>query len=312
MAGAVTRRAMFARAAARLVPDAEGIAAVGVAMRNYSEAEGSFERSGNGAALERARKAWEGGDSTALRRIEPASAALVERAGVAPRATVLDVAAGDGNLALAAAARGARVTAIELSAEMISRGKARCDAVGTQVDWVLGDLEAMPFTNGAFDSVLSSFGAIYASRARVAARELVRVARPGGCVAIAAWSSTGFMGRVLELAASLVPRKRGASRPSRWGRYESAYLWLGSALDGFEVTERSIGLEFESATEGARALAAEPGPLRAALTASSVDQRREAGEALLGLIARHRDPSSTGAVRIDASYLVINGRRRAI
>ena len=137
------------------------------------------------------------GDYSALAAVlEPAAIALVDAIGVAAEDAVLDVAAGDGNGALAAARRGARVTATDLSSVQVRRGKDRSARDGSDVQWLVADAERLPFGADAFDRVISVFGAIFAPRPEVAVAELFRVCAPGGIVGLTAWPDDGYMGQL--------------------------------------------------------------------------------------------------------------------
>lgn len=149
---------------------------------------------------------YAGGEYFALSAVlEPAAEALVDAAGVGPQHAVLDVAAGDGNAAIAAARRGARVVATDLSPAQVERGRARTAALGLDVGWRSADAESLPFADDAFDRVVSSFGAVAAPDAARTAAELCRVCRPGGSVALTAWPPDSFMGRLVETVRALVP-----------------------------------------------------------------------------------------------------------
>ncbi|MFB3739478.1 MAG: class I SAM-dependent methyltransferase, partial [Candidatus Velamenicoccus archaeovorus] len=129
------------------------------------------------------------------RAIFPDAVALVEACGIRPGMAVLDVAAGTGNLAVAAARRGARVVACDFSPRMVEWGKARTAEEDLAVEWHVADAEALPFEDGRFDVVGSAFGAMFAPRPDVAAAELFRVAKGGGLVAMANWTPEGYSGR---------------------------------------------------------------------------------------------------------------------
>ena len=150
---------------------------------------------------ERQRELYEAGDYSALAAVfEPAAAALVEAVDVRSGHTVLDVAAGDGNGALAAARLGARVTATDISPVQVQRGQERCARDGGDVDWLVADAERLPFSANAFDRVISAFGVVFAPQPEVAVAELFRVCRPGGIVGLTVWPRDGYMG---ELTAAL-------------------------------------------------------------------------------------------------------------
>src|SRR5918998_2451423 len=144
----------------------------------------------------RIRAGWDrDGHEPLLCQLEPAAELLCDLTLVAPGKRVLDAGAGDGNVALAAARRGAEVEACDIGPRMVERGKARCPAAF----WRVADVQELPYDDGEFDAVLSSFGAHLAPKPSQAAGELVRVTRPGGFVAVAAWIPRGLPGRLDEL-----------------------------------------------------------------------------------------------------------------
>lgn len=152
------------------------------------------------------REFYDAGEYYALSSVlAPAAAALVEAAGVAAGADVLDVGAGDGNVAGEAARRGATVVATDLSPAQVERGMARSRREGTAIEWHVADVEALPFADGVFSHVLSAFGAVAAPHPEITARELFRVCRPGGLVALTAWPPDSFMGRLADAVRRATP-----------------------------------------------------------------------------------------------------------
>jgi SAM-dependent methyltransferase len=247
--------------------------------------------------LDRVRTCWDrDGHEPLLRQLEPAAELLADLALVAPGKRVLDAAAGDGNAALAAARRGAEVDACDLSPRMVERGKARCPAAF----WRVADVQELPYDDGEFDAVLSSFGAHLAPKPSQAAGELVRVTRPGGFVALAAWVPRGLPGRMDELVERFAPLPEGVPQPDRWGVEEVARRRLGPLLEELQVRTRTLPLRFDSSDAAFEAMA-RPYPID--------DQDREAlrprFERLLSS-CNNRPP----AVEIDARYLAVVGRRK--
>jgi SAM-dependent methyltransferase len=304
----VSRRGLFSLGAARLVPDQRDLGALGAAWRGYHEAAAGVERADYAALRREAREAWGAGDPRdSARFLAPAASALVAVAGVRPGDRVLDAGAGDGNLAFAAVAAGASVVAVDLSPRQVEAGRTRC----ADAEWVVADVEALPFEDGAFDHALSSFGAMFAPQPQVAAGELARVTRPGGCVGMATWSATGFMSRVLDLAIQLKPLPPGVSRAARWGRYESAFLWMDGRVDGFAMGRGSLPMAFDGADAAWAAFASAPGPLSAALRESREPARDRARAAFIELLETFDRSESPPAVAIDASYALVTGRSPA-
>jgi SAM-dependent methyltransferase len=202
--------------------------------------------------------AWEAGDYRLPgRRLEPAA----ERLGLGTR--LLDLGAGDGNVALAAARAGADAVAVDPAPALVALGRARSQACGLAVDWRVGKPDSLPFDDSSFDCVGSNFGVIHARDSRRAVDEIDRVLRPGGSVLVTAWASAGLMGRVLRLAGEVEGRGPGDARPERWGRYEGVQLAF-SRFPGFEVHDAALRWRFASADRIWEELAAPPGPLAAA------------------------------------------------
>ena len=189
---------------------------------------------------ERVRAGWDrDGHDALLRALEPVAEVLVEAADVGPGSRVLDAAAGDGNVAVAALERGARVEACDFSATMLARGRERCPGAA----WTLADVQALPYDDARFDAVLSSFGAVLAPRARRTAAELVRVVRPGGLIALTAWVPRGLPGRLDEL----IEYPDGVRPPADWGVQAVAHERLDPLLDSLELRTRTTVLEFPDA-----------------------------------------------------------------
>ncbi len=182
------------------------------------------------------------GDYSALAAVlEPAATALVDAVGVGVEHAVLDVAAGDGNGALAAARRGARVTATDLSSVQVRRGKDRSARDGGDVQWLVADAERLPFSAGAFDRVVSVFGVIFAPRPEAAVAELFRVCEPSGIVGLTAWPDDGYMGRLTAaLREALVDESLFPDPELGWGDEELMRARLQAHARKVVITRRTL------------------------------------------------------------------------
>jgi demethylmenaquinone methyltransferase/2-methoxy-6-polyprenyl-1,4-benzoquinol methylase len=105
---------------------------------------------------------------------------LAAEAVVRPGDRVLDAACGTGDLALAAERVGASVTALDFSERMLDRARRK----SATVDWVHGDMLSLPFEHGAFDAATIGFGIRNVADLELGLRELARVLRPGGRIAV--------------------------------------------------------------------------------------------------------------------------------
>jgi SAM-dependent methyltransferase len=162
----------------------------------------------------------------------PAAARLVRHAGVAAGHRVLDVACGTGVVAITAARAGARVSALDLTPQLLERARENGEIAGVAVEWHEGDVERLPFEDGAFDAVLSQYGHIFAPRPDVAIAEMLRVLKPGGTIAFSTWPPELFVGRTFLLVARYAPTPPPAGIPSPvlWGDPNVVRERLGKAV----------------------------------------------------------------------------------
>jgi demethylmenaquinone methyltransferase/2-methoxy-6-polyprenyl-1,4-benzoquinol methylase len=159
---------------------------------------------------------------------------LAVEAVVGPGDRVLDACCGTGDLALAAEREGGHVTGLDFSPRMLERARRK----SATVEWVEGDLLALPFPDGGFDAATVGFGVRNVAGLREGLVELRRVLRPGGRLAI------------LEIT-----RPRGVLKPfySLWfdrfvplaGRIlpgGAAYRYLPASVKRFPVAEELADL----------------------------------------------------------------------
>jgi SAM-dependent methyltransferase len=250
---------------------------------------------------------WEAGDPRVLGpRLEPAAERLVRASAVGPGRRLLDIGAGDGNVALAAARAGADVVAVDIAPRLVAEGRARAEAEGLAVDWRVGDAQSLPLEDAGFDCVASNFGIIHAPDSRRVVDELDRVLRPGGSALVTAWASAGFMGRVLRLAAEAEGRGSDDPRPERWGRFEALQLAF-SRFPGFEAREASLRWELASPGAVWDELSAPPGPLAAAAASGGLsgDELRDRLLRLVEPVARREDDRLV----LDVGYVLVLARK---
>jgi SAM-dependent methyltransferase len=245
---------------------------------------------------------WALGDYPEVaKRFVPAAEALVTACDVGVGVRVLDVAAGDGNVAVAAAGTGARVTATDFAPSLVDAGRARTAALGLDVRWEEADAEALPFADGAFDVVTSAFGLMFAPRPEVAIAEAFRVTRPGGAVGLTAWTPDGFTGQVTALMGEYLPVPMGTDRPIDWGIETTVRRRLAPHSSGLDVTRGEIVWAFGSIEDTLRWQEENFGALVAARRLVG-DRYAELRERFADLIAQW-NRGSDGAVVLPASYL---------
>ncbi len=193
----------------------------------------------------RMRGMWMAGDFGQIARHSMKSAEeFVERLSILPGTRVLDVACGTGNLALAAARKGAAVTGIDIAPNLLEQARERASAEGLPAVFEEGDAEALPYPDAHFDLVMSMFGAMFAPRPEKVASELSRVCRPSGVVAMANWTPRGLAGQMFALTARHVPPPPGIPPPVLWGDDKVVRERLGPTMSHIDTATRLIDMHF--------------------------------------------------------------------
>jgi SAM-dependent methyltransferase len=134
---------------------------------------------------------------------QPARCAVADAVGVGPGTRLLDVGCGAGEFIALAAQRGAEVAGLDAAAAMLAQARQRVP----EADLRRGSMEALPWPDDAFD-VVSAFNALqFAADPARALREVARVARPGGLVALCNWGRRAARPvlDVIEAAEALTP-----------------------------------------------------------------------------------------------------------
>ena len=166
----------------------------------------------------RQKATWEAGDFGQVAKFnEPPAEEFMSRLPLRAGARVLDVACGNGNLAMIAARKGCKASGIDIASNLIAQAKQRAAAENRAVDFREGDAEALPYADATFDFVVSMFGVMFAPRPRVAATELLRVTKPGGIIALANWTRDGFIGKMFDVFKQFIPPSSATPSPLLWG-----------------------------------------------------------------------------------------------
>ena len=165
----------------------------------------------------RLKTTWMSGDYDLFSRfMEKDAEQFFRRLGVTPGARLLDVGCGAGQLALIAARAGAQVIGCDIATNWIENARARAAAEGLAVTFEEGDAESLPYQDAQFDAVISLIGAMFAPRPDLVAAELTRVCRPGGMIAMANWTPSGFIGQMFKAIAKHIAPS-GMPSPVLWG-----------------------------------------------------------------------------------------------
>src|SRR4051812_37507810 len=208
---------------------------------------------------------WGLGDYADLSEaLRPAAETLADACAVSAGQEVLDVAAGDGNFAIACAREGASVVASDLSPGMVERGRSRAEREGYDIEWVEADVEDLPFEDGRFDCVGSVFGAMMAPRPRVTAEQLFRVVRPGGTVGMTTWTPRGFSAELFRLGRSYAPPSGDQPMSDEWSDEDTVRERFDGLAARFEIEVRKLPWRFDSPDEMVSALGTSAPPWGAA------------------------------------------------
>jgi SAM-dependent methyltransferase len=261
------------------------------------------------------RAMWASGDYAAVARdlVADLGPRLVAACGVRAGQRVLDVAAGTGNAAIAAAAAGADVVASDLTPELLEVGRRRAADAGVELEWVEGDAEALPFEAGEFDVVLSSIGAMFAPRHQRAADELLRVCKPGGTIGMINWTPTGFIGRLFKTMGPFAPPPPpGAQPPPLWGSEEHVRELFDDRVTDLDMRTATVVFDHSSdPLEFREYWKSMYGPTIAAYRFNAADPERTAAldAAFLEFLTEANTAGAGERARYEAEYLLVTARR---
>jgi len=205
---------------------------------------------------------------------------------------VLDVAAGNGNVSLAAARRWCEVTSTDYVPALLARGKARAAADGLTIAFQEADAEALPFAEASFDAIVSTYGVMFTPDQDKAAAEMLRVCRPGGKIGLANWTPQGFIGEVFKALGRYLPPPVGAGSPALWGTRERLVELFGGGAASIAAESRDFMFRYRSPAHFIDVFRTCYGPMLKALAALDEGRRQSLLadiEALIGRLNRADD-----------------------
>jgi ubiquinone/menaquinone biosynthesis C-methylase UbiE len=224
-----------------------------------------------------------------------------------PGETWLDVATGTGGVAMRAARAGADVTGSDLSPSLIETAKRLAAVEDLDITYEVGDAEKLPYGNGDFDVVSSSFGVIFAPDHAATAHELGRVTKPGGRLGLTAWRAEGGMGEFFGfIRAFQPPPPEGVGNMLDWGNEDHVEELLGSEfeLEFFRGKDPQVG---ESGEQIWQVYASSYGPVKVLYETLDDNRREELHQAYVDFYEGHRED---GGIRAPREYLITLGRRK--
>jgi len=259
---------------------------------------------------QRQQATWASGDYAVVgTTLQIVGEQLAEAVDIRAGERVLDVAAGNGNATLAAARRFAEVTSTDYVPALLDKGRARALAEGLVVRFEPADAEALPFADGSFDVVLSTFGAMFTPDHTRTAHEMLRVLRTGGRIGLANWTPQGFIGRLFKVIAAYVPPPAGLVSPAHWGSEPHIVELFGTQAGGLRCERRHFNFRYRSAAHWLQVFRTFYGPTHKAFAALDASGQ-QALEGEITALLEAMNVAAADSLVIPSEYLevVVNKR----
>lgn len=224
------------------------------------------------------RAPWQLGNFGALARTFGAreAEAFVARLKLEPEAQVLDIACGTGAATIPLGRRGVSVTGLDMMPQLLDEARTSAASEGLQIRFDEGFVEELPYPDGSFSVVISMFGAMFSPRPEVVVSEIARVLKPGGLLAMANWTESGFSGRMSQIPSGHFPPRPGAISPMLWGDEGTVCERLKHDFASVEMSVAAFNWEVQmSAANAAGFFAKNAGPFQLLLSRLD-DQGRSA------------------------------------
>lgn len=262
------------------------------------------------ALKHRQQAAWASGDYAVVgTTLQLVGELLAEACDLRWDQRVLDVAAGNGNATLAAARRGCKVVSTDYVPALLDLGAGRARAEGLRAKFQVADAEALPFKDGDFDAVLSTFGAMFSPDHARAASEMLRVCRPGGRIGMANWTPDSLIGQMFGIIGRQLPPPPGAQAPSLWGVEARLHELFGAQARDISVTPRVFNFRYRSPGHFMEVLRTWYGPVHKAFLSLPPGQATELENDLVDLMRRLNRAGADSLV-VPSEYLEIVITRR--
>lgn len=219
-------------------------------------------------------------------------------------ATLVDLACGTGSAALSATARGAAVTGVDITSELIALAAGKPG--GSTVTWVTADAADTGLKTASFDVAVSNMGIIFVPPDRQVA-ELARLLKPGGVLSFSAWIRTDENPFSDPVAEVLGPPPAAFS-PDQWGDAETLTERLTPHFDAIDLIRGLHPWEFDSPATALHFLRTES-PVHVEIFRRAGPARRERlAAAFRSALRPHAGPA--GTVGFTAPYVIVTARRR--
>jgi len=258
------------------------------------------------AALKsRQQAAWSSGDNAIVgTTLQIVGETLCEAMDLRSSQRVLDVAAGNGNVSLAAARRFCNVVSTDYVPALLERGQDRADAERLPIEFRTADAEALPFADAAFDAVVSTFGVMFVADHDRAATEMLRVVRSGGKIGLANWTPDGFIGQVFKTLGKYLPPPDGVKSPALWGTRARLAEMFGPDASQVKCETRMFNFRYRSADHFLHVFQTFYGPVLKAFASLDPARQEVLGNDLHALIVR-MNRARDGSMVVPSEYLEV-------
>jgi ubiquinone/menaquinone biosynthesis C-methylase UbiE len=247
--------------------------------------------------------AWSSGDYAVVgSTLQIVGEQLCEALDLRAGQRVLDVAAGNGNVSLAAARRWCHVTSTDYVPALLARGEARAAADGLSVAFREADAEALPFDDASFDVVVSTFGVMFTPDQEQAAAEMLRVCARGGKIGLANWTPQGFIGQMFKTLGQYLPPPAGARSPALWGTRERLAELFGGSAKSITAVPRDFMFRYRSPAHFIDVFKTYYGPMLKAFAALDAAGQNGLRTDLRNLITR-LNKADDGTMVVPGEYL---------
>jgi ubiquinone/menaquinone biosynthesis C-methylase UbiE len=249
--------------------------------------------------------AWSSGDYAVIgTTLQIVGEQLAEAIDLRAGQTVLDVAAGNGNVTLAAARRWCEVTSTDYVESLLDRGRKRAEAEGFKVKFQIADAEDLPFADASFDAVVSAFGGMFSPDQDRTAAEMVRVCRSGGRIGLANWTPESFVGQMFKTIGKYLPPPTGVKSPAVWGTRTWVEATFAAAASTVIAEPRHFTFRYRSAQHFLDVFRAYYGPVLKAFAALDAAGRKALASDLIDLVGRF-NTSGDETMVVPSEYLEV-------
>jgi ubiquinone/menaquinone biosynthesis C-methylase UbiE len=257
------------------------------------------------AVKARQQGAWSSGDYAVVgTTLQIVGEELCEALDLRSGQTVLDVAAGNGNVSLAAARRWCDVVSTDYVPALLERARERADAEGLGITFREADAEDLPFSDGSFDVVVSTFGVMFTPDQERAAAELVRVCKRGGKIGLANWTPEGFISQVFKTIGKHVPPPPGAKSPALWGTRTRMIELFEPHASSIKSAHRHFAFRYHSPEHWLEIFKTYYGPLLKTFAALAPPAQSALERDLMSLIGQF-NRSGDGSMVVPSEYLEV-------